>query len=571
MALFIFTALLGSTGSAGAATQVPAGTTPGFLNIPLLNATGPAVFSLAVTTPEPAMIYLNGNETGLMTPAVFRDLDPGMYTVSAKDENGGFTDIRSVNLTADTNISLVLKYNITVTSTPANATVFVNGIGIIRTPGVIAAEPGVVQIQVRDSAGGVSEVQNVLVANAPATLPDFVLEYDLTILSYPPGCRIQLDGRDTGIPTPYSSKVPGNIHTILVENPVNGESEFRTVNLQTGSTIAFELESFSSRSENLDDARSAAKTQTGIVIVQTQPSSGASITLNGVSVDTTLRSGDEGIAGKISLPYVIGAVKPGTATIRLQAKNTNFGYSQLQVPVISGIVTSAPFSEALVSLKKYTVTSEGFGKNDQYSINGRLAPSSAKIGTATEWPDDIRYVIIKSGPAYISYPYSSVASFGDTVLKAEPKEYTSQSVYVTSSPDGARIIVDGFVTDQYTPAQIDGLSEGAHRISVSMPGCYPSEKEVYLTGMEGSVTAVKAGVLESYPNGGLYITSDEPGAAISLYGVATGDVTPMMYYNFPVGDVKVSVKTTAGKTHTEIVTVGADVLTSVHLPVPSIN
>jgi hypothetical protein len=77
---------------------------------------------------------------------------------------------------------------------------------------------------------------------------------------------------------------------------------------------------------------------------------------------------------------------------------------------------------------------------------------------------------------------------------------------------------------------------------VTKPGYVPQESSINLvyTPVPLSTTTVHF-TLEEYTNGFLRVASDPPGAAITLDGMDTGQVTPFLFSSVPIGLHSVSV------------------------------
>ncbi|MFA5001382.1 MAG: PEGA domain-containing protein [Methanolinea sp.] len=132
------------------------------------------------------------------------------------------------------------------------------------------------------------------------------------------------------------------------------------------------------------------------------------------------------------------------------------------------------------------------------------------------------------------------------------------SVAIESSPAGAEIFVDGARTENTTPCLIRGLSEGPHRVMVSMQGYAPEQRIITVPRtdeevIEGSVSFN----LDTYPSGPLRVESIPEGVSIYLDGLATGEKTPCTFTGIPVGIHELTLKS-EDRTMTRDITVRPD-------------
>ncbi|MDM7917232.1 MAG: PEGA domain-containing protein, partial [Candidatus Eisenbacteria bacterium] len=76
-------------------------------------------------------------------------------------------------------------------------------------------------------------------------------------------------------------------------------------------------------------------------------------------------------------------------------------------------------------------------------------------------------------------------------VELQPQSVTTASLSIDSEPPGAAISLDGAPTGRRTPAQLDGLTAGAHRVRLTASGLEPYETRV-------TVTAGSRGVVRGY-------------------------------------------------------------------------
>ncbi len=162
---------------------------------------------------------------------------------------------------------------------------------------------------------------------------------------------------------------------------------------------------------------------------------------------------------------------------------------------------------------------------------------------------------------YVSYLRDSMDR---TLLKIEPREVVWHDLYVTSSPSGADILVDGFPTGYTTPWTIQNVSDGFHRITVSKPGYLPVEKELVLAGTTGT-EQISMPAMSEYSSGYLLVDADEPGSYIMMYGKDTGDRTPTVYPAVPIGNRDITIMSGSGVTKTETVMILPDAMNTLNV------
>ncbi|OPX67280.1 MAG: PEGA domain protein [Methanoregulaceae archaeon PtaB.Bin056] len=117
------------------------------------------------------------------------------------------------------------------------------------------------------------------------------------------------------------------------------------------------------------------------------------------------------------------------------------------------------------------------------------------------------------------------------------------TIAIESSPPGAEIFIDGARTGNITPSLVTGLSEGPHRVMVSLPGYIPAQRLISVPRTnEEVVKGTVSFILDTYAGGPLRVESIPNGAAIFLDGIATGEKTPSSFSGIPVGVHELTLK-----------------------------
>jgi peroxiredoxin len=121
------------------------------------------------------------------------------------------------------------------------------------------------------------------------------------------------------------------------------------------------------------------------------------------------------------------------------------------------------------------------------------------------------------------------------------KSEKTGSLFVTSKPPGAGILLDYALTGKTTPDTIYEVSAGDHVVSVMLPGHVSSPDSVVITVKEEEMSTAWFVLLET-SKGSLRAHSNVDGATICIDKVPTEEVTPHVFFNaIPVGTHIVSV------------------------------
>ena len=115
------------------------------------------------------------------------------------------------------------------------------------------------------------------------------------------------------------------------------------------------------------------------------------------------------------------------------------------------------------------------------------------------------------------------------------------SVFVTSTPLGADIILDHALTGKTTPDTIIDVTVGDHVVSVTQIGYLSSPDSVVVTVNQDETSTAEFVLLET-SKGSLEVFSNVSGATICIDNQPTAGVTPHLFFNsLPVGTHIVSV------------------------------
>ncbi len=140
---------------------------------------------------------------------------------------------------------------------------------------------------------------------------------------------------------------------------------------------------------------------------------------------------------------------------------------------------------------------------------------------------------------YVTPSSKSVAvTDGQTVTADFTLVQQVGNISVTSTPTGAKILLDNVDTTQVTPFTLNNVPVGNHDISVTKDGYVtPSGKSV--TVADGQTATADFTLVQQVGN--ISVTSTPTGAKIFLDNVDTTQVTPFTLNNVPVGNHDISV------------------------------
>ncbi|MEM2124327.1 MAG: PEGA domain-containing protein, partial [Methanolinea sp.] len=268
------------------------------------------------------------------------------------------------------------------------------------------------------------------------------------------------------------------------------------------------------------------------------PGGGEKRATGGIYVTSYPRGATVSIDGRRVLartPVVANWLKTGMHTVRVELEEASFSPESRQVWVSAGEITPVQFSTGGTFSRTITFNSSDFA-GALLSVNGigPLLPLPARVTVEGHTP----FVTAISDGKFYSVPVPPSVPDGSFFTLARAGE-ASGAIMVTSSPPGARIVVDGFSTGTCTPAVVGNLSPGQHRVTVSLPGFVPAGKVVTLVDFPREPVDMTVDfVLQPYPWGNLTIESHPQGARVYVFGKDTGKETPARFDFLQIGTVK---------------------------------
>ncbi len=245
----------------------------------------PAPGSIAVvSTPAGAAVYLDGEETGQVTDCTLEDVPAGDHVITLKLD--GYAEASTPvtvasGETAEVDLALTtLTGSLAVTSTPAGATIFIDGAdtGEVTNATLDGIAVGTHTVTLKKDGYADTTAEVTVAYNEIATLHRDLVEArgSITVASTPTGAVIWLDGIDTGMTTnAILENVAAGEHTVTVKKAGYADASMIVTVVDDGTAVAhFTL------------------TEPAGSIVVTSSPDGAAIFLDGVetgeATDTTL-------------------------------------------------------------------------------------------------------------------------------------------------------------------------------------------------------------------------------------------------------------------------------------------
>jgi len=488
-----------------AGNMVSPGVTTGTFSVNIPQPVG----NISVTSNPPgAAIAIDGNDTGLITPATIEKIPPGTHSVSVT-LSGYQSSSQTVSVSADTTTQAVFSLvqipkvgSISVTSTPSGAAISLDGTdtGNVTPFTLDNLVPGSHTVGVSLS-GYVSNSTTVTISAGTTVQADFqlvpvpVTTGTLIVSSNPAGAAISLDGVDTGNVTPATfTGIEQGDHLVEV-SLANYVPANKTVGVQAGGSVTA-------------DFSLVPVPTTGSLNVTSSPA-GAAISLDGSATGKTT-------------PFIFNDITPGDHTVDVSLA----GYSpgSATIAVTTGETASADFQ--LVPVPQtgsiaVTSTPAGAGISLDGNDTGEVTPFTLDNVLAGTHTIDVSLPGYFPASQNVSVTTGFTANVDFQLTVIPPR---TGSISVTSSPAGAEIMLDGTPTGKTTPAVLDSVVPGNHTVAVSLAGYNPASKEVAVS---AGMTAAADFTLNQIPAKGTIAVSSTPaGASIAIDGVSTGKVTP---------------------------------------------
>ena len=350
----------------------------------------------------------------------------------------------------------------------------------------------------------------------------------LSLHSDPEGALIFLDGIYLGKTTPYTFEVnPGDEQRIRLDLDGFVPAE-RNLTVTNDTTLCEHLysEVYSTKGRSEEMVLEREKTHNGGLYINSRPRP-AIISIDGIEMPQRT-------------PAVIYGLKEGTYTVKLSVEQSDpilreksdIKFEDQEVYVHPYCIVPVDVAANSSPLREIIIDSRDL-RGEPFTVNGHAIQKTLPDRISTPVFD--AFITVFHNLSYVSYTLPPLLD-EDQYLMIEPRQHYNLKVFVDSRPRGAEVFIDGFRTGLSTPYSFTNISDGPHRIMVSKPGYIPQENIINLlyTPVPISTTNVSF-ILEEYPSGFLRVASDPPGAAITLDGRDTGEVTPLLFSSVPIG------------------------------------
>ncbi|HPH35471.1 MAG TPA: PEGA domain-containing protein [Methanoregulaceae archaeon] len=363
----------------------------------------------------------------------------------------------------------------------------------------------------------------------PPPTPDIPPAENFTILvvSSPAGAGVVLDGQPTGLITPCNLMVPfEGEHTVRLTK--EGYQPVEQV-IRGNEAIEILLHPFQPAAMTTTmppgipvPATGTSQAHYGGLYIRTYPEQ-AEIKIDGIIVGT--RS-----------PLLVSPLREGFHTISAGILTTGNAYAS-QETIRAWVFTDAimPVEFNLMdaaSSGSVTIGGEAW-KGTSFTVNGYYPVK--RVPEKVELAEHPSFVTLMNDTAFYSYtiPQSSRDSREFFVPAKTPLVC---NLSVGSDPAGAEIFIDGIRTGLITPAVIPNVSEGYHRISLTAGNRIPVTERIFVAESQCLLGRYQVKYsLPWYASGSIILTSDPPGAAVSIRGLKTGEVTPCTIDGIPIG------------------------------------
>jgi hypothetical protein len=358
-------------------------------------------------------------------------------------------------------------------------------------------------------------------AGSPREITGPPVPFRVHVSSLPGGAAVFLDDQLTGLVTPCELEVAqGGMHSIRLV-----KDDYQPFEQQVTGPIVLEVLLVPVPplpGDTEPPAAPPARSRHGGVFIHSYPEQ-AEIRIDGIVIGT-------------SSPVLVCPLREGFHTITAGIPAGENGYSareSVRTWIFPDAIVPVEFN-LMDAAEPVSVTITGESRTgDTFTVNGYYPVK--RVPERVEVAEHPSFVTLTAVSSYLSFtiPGSSREMGQFTIPGTDPPVC---NLCVDSVPDGAEIFLDGIRTGLLTPAVIPNVSEGYHRISIALKERVPMTKLIHIAEsqcLQGEYQVRYP--LEWYASGGLHLTSDPPGAAISFRGLKTGEVTPCSFENIPIG------------------------------------
>ncbi|QSZ65999.1 DUF3344 domain-containing protein [Methanofollis aquaemaris] len=264
----------------------------------------------------------------------------------------------------------------------------------------------------------------------------------IAVTSTPTGADVWLDGEDTGFTTDtVLEEIPVGEHVVTLKMDDYADAS-APVTVAEGKTAVIHLD---------------LTTLTGSLAVTSSPA-GATIFIDGADTGETTDTTLDGIAvGEHTVTLKMEGYRDVFAEVTIRHDETTYLHLDLEAAVGCIAVTSTPEDAAIF------LDGEETGKTTNAILE------NVAIGEHT-------VTVTKSG--YMDASTTVIVVDNETVSVEFTLAEPSGNIAVTSSPDGARVFLDGEDTGEQTNTTLTRVSPGEHLVTVSLEGYLEAEETV---------------------------------------------------------------------------------------------
>lgn len=554
-----------------------------FLNEIIINSEAEPTGSIQIDSdPMGASVYLDDQDTGRYTPCTLTDIDTGMYTVSVRLKGYEIPDEKWIIIKH--NEVEMLNFNLTkiggtveISSTPTGAQIFLDDENTdLLTDAVLElVDPGKRTITlVKEGYENETFIIDIIEDETIFIDAIFIprseraknatnITSNETAIQKPPITDISGDEPDITSQKGGFQETKDSIDEEQIEDQgffgsiisffgTLWSSLLSIIGFETGTeektvtnpqvegeeiTIETEKETESDHLEKVNQNRS------GGLYIESYPQGREIVLDNRKTVYQT--------------PIVLYGIREGLHNIRFEANSKYDATPNQRIWVNADAIM--PIRIDTIGhrhLRSITIESNDFA-GDQFTVNGMYPLHT--LPETVELEGDGGWITIHCDNAYYSISIPDRIRDSET-FTIQMDECAEANLLIESDPRGASVFINGFPVEGETPAIIENLSPGKHRIVVSKTGYLPASDEITIrpktTGSAGTIRTS----LTPYESGSLSINSTPTGQRIYLYERYTGETTPHVFEHMRIGTYEVKIQG-SDKTITRMMTVIPNELT----------
>gem|GEM_PF-285953 len=352
--------------------------------------------------------------------------------------------------------------------------------------------------------------------------------YPFTITTTPPGAMLTIPGLAETSVSPVTLFLPEGDYLLTAE--MDGYLVNQTVVHLTGPQEITLVLAPGDTAQETEPPKTPARSRHGGLFITTYPGDLE------LSVDNKVMEGKS--------PLVLFGLKEGYHTVKATRTGAAAGKGEsiiARVWVHHDAISVYELDFVGIRIDRLIRITDDPGTPTAFTLNGFYPLLRTPVTLDVPWTGS--YITLIGEGTYTSFSIpDSMLSGSEFVLPPYPGNF--HTIAIESSPPGAGIFIDGARTGNTTPSLVGGLSEGPHRVMVSLPGHIPAQRLVTVPRTnEEFIKGTISFVLDTYPCGPLRVESIPDGAAIYLDGIATGEKTPFSFSGIPLGVHQLTLKT----------------------------